>query len=163
MDASAIFAYITADYIILLVGFAILFGLSMYGDRSGGVAVVFAVPTALFLRELAGGAAVIGTTIESFGNTDVKEVIILVALAAVALVVISHLSGQGFETSTSAFQGATSAAAGLIMLLVVWHITPSVASLWDFNAQISSLFAAQYLFWWSLAAFVLLLLPRRGW
>lgn len=144
------------DIIIIagVFGFIALDAMRSGTDRAA--AVVIALLSASLLTNLLWSAAFVGASVAGLAATVHAGIFGAVAVIAFLLAgrIVRSVGGGGF------IQAALAAFSATAIALVIWHMTPALFALWDFNAAINAIFAEGYRFWWIAVSLALLAFAR---
>ena len=158
-DPGAIFRSIPIDWLIL-GGLAFVGGFEFIRDGSRrSAALALALPIALLLFLALGEAAVLGSITDGM-ETAYAQALFFGALVVIAYILVLRVGLSYGGARSQPIQAAVAGVALTIIALCIWLQTPALDTLWHFGAQVQSLFAEQYRFWWLLGAYIALAFAR---
>ncbi|HWP61563.1 MAG TPA: hypothetical protein VN495_03095, partial [Candidatus Paceibacterota bacterium] len=79
-----------------------------------------------------------------------------VVLFAIAYVLCNRIIGMNFGAGAAPFSSIAIGFATTAIVVVFWLQVPALSTIWHFGPAVSSVFAAQYAFWWLLGSYVVL-------
>ena len=155
------FTQLPVDWIVI-GAFVIIAALDVL--RSGArrvCALALALPAAALVFSALSSTVVLGDISRQFSSPMLQGVLFGIVFVVMYMLVGTIGISHGSELN-GLLQAAVGGIAAAAIVIVIWTGTPALRDLWNFGAQVQSIFGEAYRFWWLIGSYAALTFVRRS-